>query len=302
MGSYDNSILLESGTNELEVVEFGIGQNKFGINVIKVKEILNPVQVTKIPHAHHSVEGIIEIRGEVVPVVDVAHALGFPASDQPELDKFILAEFNKTKIVFHVHTVTQIHRISWENIEKPGKMYQGLETQITGVIKRENEMLLMLDFEKMVADINPESSINMDQMKTLGVRERSQKRILIAEDSAMLRAMLEETLGEAGYENVHLFEDGKEAVDHLYSVVGEGKAVEEEYQLIITDIEMPRMDGHHFTKQVKEDPLLQHLPVIIFSSLITDDLRHKGEMVGANDQISKPEIVELVKKIDQLIL
>lgn len=302
METYDKGILLESGTNELEVVEFGVGQNKFGINVIKVKEILNPVPVTKVPHAHQSVEGIIEIRGEVVPVVDVAHALGFPPSDQPELDKFILAEFNKTKIVFHVHTVTQIHRISWENIEKPGKMYQGLETQITGVIKRETEMLLMLDFEKMVADINPDSSINVDQMKTLGVRERSQKRILIAEDSAMLRAMLEETLGEAGYENIRSFEDGKEAIDHLLGLVEEGKAVEEEYQLIITDIEMPRMDGHHFTKQVKEDPKMQQLPVIIFSSLITDDLRHKGEMVGANDQISKPEIVELVKKIDQLIL
>ena len=211
----DQGILLASGTNELEVVEFGVGSNRFGINVIKVKEILNPQAVTKIPHSHKSVEGIIEIRGEVVPVVDVAHALGFSPSENPKQDKFILAEFNKTKIVFHVHTVTQIHRISWEQIEKPHKMYQGLETQITGVIKMEKEMLLLLDFEKVVADINPESTINTEQLRELGERERSVKKILIAEDSAMLRAMLQETLSEAGYENTVSFEDGKEAYEHL---------------------------------------------------------------------------------------
>ncbi|QAS51207.1 chemotaxis protein [Halobacillus litoralis] len=298
----DQGILLETGTNELEIVEFGVGNNRFGINVIKVKEILNPQAVTKIPHSHPSVEGIIEIRGEVVPVVDVAHALGFSPSENPKQDKFILAEFNKTKIVFHVHTVTQIHRISWKQIEKPSKMYQGLETQITGVIKMGEEMLLLLDFEKVVADINPESSIHTEQLRELGERERSQKKILIAEDSGMLRAMLQETLGEAGYENTISFEDGKEAYEHLESLVEEGKSVEEEYQLMITDIEMPRMDGHHLTRLIKEEPKFSALPVIIFSSLITDDLRHKGEVVGADAQVSKPEIVELVKIIDHHIL
>lgn len=298
----EKGILLESGTNELEVVEFGIGKNRFGINVIKVKEILNPIPVTQIPHSHSSVEGIIEIRGEVVPVVDVAHALGFPASETPEFDKFILAELNQTRIVFHVHKVTQIHRISWEDIEKPKKMYQGLDTQITGVIKMDGEMLLLIDFEKIVADINPESSIHKEQVKKLGVRERSEKKILIAEDSALLRGLLQETLEEAGYTNLHLVEDGKEAIDHLEELVKQGKKIEDEFQLIITDIEMPRMDGHHFTKRVKDDAQLSKLPVIIFSSLITEDLRHKGEMVGANGQVSKPEIVELINLMDKLML
>lgn len=298
----EQGILLESGTNELEIVEFGIEGNRFGINVIKVKEILNPHPITKIPHSHKSVEGIIEIRGEVVPVVDVAHALGFPASENPERDKFILTEFNQTKIVFHVHTVTQIHRISWSDIEKPDRMYQGLETQVTGVIKMEEGMMLLLDFEKVVADINPESSIHKGQLRELGDRDRSTKRILLAEDSAMLRAMVQETLGEAGYEQTFSFEDGKEAYDHLAGLAEEGKVLEEEYQLIITDIEMPRMDGHHLTKLIKENEAMSKLPVIIFSSLITDDLRHKGEMVGADAQVSKPEIVDLVKWIDHFIL
>ncbi|RWZ60781.1 chemotaxis signal transduction protein CheV [Halobacillus fulvus] len=295
-------ILLESGTNELEIVEFGIGKNRFGINVIKVKEILHPQPVTKIPHSHPSVEGIIEIRGEVVPVVDVADALGFEASEKPEQDKFILTEFNQTKIVFHVHTVTQIHRISWEQIEKPNKMYQGLDTQVTGVIKMEEDMLLLMDLEKIVADINPETSLRVNQLKELGERERSNKKILIAEDSGLLRVLLQETLEEAGYHQAFIAEDGKEAFDQLSAIVENGEAIEDEYQLVITDIEMPRMDGHHFTRLVKEHPKLQHLPVIIFSSLITDDLRHKGEVVGADAQVSKPEIVELVKLIDQYVL
>ncbi|SFG35738.1 two-component system, chemotaxis family, response regulator CheV [Halobacillus alkaliphilus] len=295
-------VLLESGTNELEIVEFGIGSNRFGINVIKVKEILNPQPITHIPHSHPSVEGIIEIRGDVVPVVDTAHALGLDPSAHPAQNKFILAEFNQMKIVFHVHTVTQIHRISWEQMEKPDKMYQGLETKITGIVKMEGGMLLLLDFEKVAADISPESSITKEQLRNLGERERSEKKIMVVEDSSLLRALLQETLEEAGYHQTVVFEDGKEALDHLKQLVGEGKSVEEEYQLVITDIEMPQIDGHHLTKIIKESEELTALPVIIFSSLITNDLRHKGEKVGADAQVSKPEILELVKWIDHYIL
>lgn len=161
----NKGILLESGTNELEMVEFSIGQNKFGINVIKVKEIINPVAITQIPHAHQNVEGIIELRGEVLPVVNVAAALGFPPSANPELDKFIVAEFNKQKVVFHVHSVTQIHRISWDQIEKPSDMYQGTDSQVIGVVKINSEMVLLLDFEKIVVEINPDSGINVGQIK-----------------------------------------------------------------------------------------------------------------------------------------
>lgn len=295
-------ILLESGTNELEMVEFSIGQNKFGINVIKVKEIINPVAITQIPHAHQNVEGIIELRGEVLPVVNVAAALGFPPSATPELDKFIVAEFNKQKVVFHVHSVTQIHRISWDQIEKPSDMYQGADSQVIGVVKINNEMVLLLDFEKIVVEINPDSGINVGQIKKLGKRERSSKKLVVAEDSPLLRKLLSDTLGEAGYEQVDFFENGRDALNYLESVLESGKDVADVVQLVITDIEMPQMDGHHLTKRIKEDSQLAKLPVIIFSSLITDDLRHKGQMVGADGQVSKPEIAELVLLIDEFIL
>ncbi|WP_456275696.1 chemotaxis protein [Bacillus sp. AK128] len=294
-------ILLESGTNELEIVEFTIGENKFGINVIKVKEIIQPAPVTKIPRSHPNIEGIIDIRGEVLPVVDVAKALGYPVSSQPVHDKFIVAEFNKTKMVFHVHSVSQIHRISWEDIEKPSEMYQGLESQIIGVVKQEQGMILLLDFEKIVVDINPSSGITMDRIAALGKRERSTKKLMVVEDSSLLRKLIQDTLTEAGYTNLTFFENGKEALLYLDQLKAQN-VVKEELQIIITDIEMPQMDGHHLTKVVKEDATLSMLPVVIFSSLITEDQLHKGKQVGADAQISKPEIAELVQKIDQLIL
>jgi two-component system chemotaxis response regulator CheV len=295
-------ILLESGTNELEIVEFGVGNNKFGINVIKVKEIIQPVKVTKIPHSHPNVEGIIDIRDEILPVVNVAKVLGFELSEDPKSEKFIITEFNKTKVVFHVHSVTQIHRISWEEIEKPSGMYQGLESQITGVVKINEEMVLLLDFEKIVVDINPESGINVNQLKKLGTRERSMKKLVVAEDSPLLRKLLQKTLNEAGFQQIEFFENGKDTLAFLHSIVEAKKAIEDEVQLVITDVEMPQMDGHHLTKRIKEHQALSILPVVIFSSLITADLQYKGQMVGASAQISKPEISELVQKIDELIL
>ncbi|MBW7651051.1 chemotaxis protein [Anoxybacillus sp. ST4] len=297
-----NGILLESGTNELEIVEFLIGDNRFAINVIKVKEIIHPIAPTKVPHAHPYIEGIIELRGEVLPLIDLAKALGFGPSQNPAQDKYIVAQFNQQKVVFHVHNVTQIHRISWKQIEKPSQMYQGLESQIIGVVKLNGNMILLLDFEKIVVDINPQSGIHVDRVKKLGQRDRSNKKLIVAEDSPLLRKLLHDTLAEAGYVYVEFFENGEDALHYLQSIVEKGKPVESEVQLVITDIEMPQMDGHHLTKRIREHDKLKHLPVVIFSSLITDDLRHKGERVGATAQVSKPEIAELVQVIDQYIL
>lgn len=295
-------ILLESGTNELEIVEFEVANNKFGINVIKVKEIIQPIPVTFIPHVHPHVEGIIQLRGEVLPVVDMLKVLGIPTENRNPQQKYIVAEFNKQRVVFHVDNVTQIHRISWDQIEKPSDMYQGGSSQVIGVIKSQDEMILLLDFERIMVDINPESSISVDDVKKLGKRERTEKKVIIAEDSPLLRKLLFDTMNEAGYVNTEFFENGRDAYDYLEALAKADKQIENHVQLVITDIEMPQMDGHHLTKKIKSHPDLKKLPVIIFSSLITDDLRHKGEQVGAEEQISKPEIAELILQMDKLIL
>ncbi|KIL73392.1 chemotaxis protein [Bacillus badius] len=297
----ENGILLESGTNELEIVEFEVRGNKYGINVIKVKEIIQPVAVTFIPHAHEHIEGIIQLRGEVLPLVNMAKVLGLSGEELGETDKYIVTEFNKQKVVFHVQNVTRIHRISWEDIEKPSDMYQGGSSQVIGVIKINGEMILLLDFEKIIVDINPQSGIHVAQVKQLGKRERSEKRLVVAEDSPLLRKLINDTLAEAGYEVVDFFENGKQALEYLESQAAE-VAAGQGPQLLITDIEMPQMDGHHLTRRIKENTELKELPVIIFSSLITEDLRHKGVEVGADAQVSKPEIAQLIKHIDQFVL
>lgn len=298
----NKGILLESGTNELEIVEFEVANNKFGINVIKVKEIIQPINVTFIPHAHPHVEGIIQLRGEVLPVVDMLKVLGIPNTERNPQQKYIVAEFNKQRVVFHVDNVTQIHRISWDQIEKPSDMYQGGASQVIGVVKYNDEMILLLDFERIMVDINPASSISVEAVKKLGKRDRSEKKVVVAEDSPLLRKLLFDTMSEAGYANVDFFENGRDAYDYLEALVKADKNIENHVQLVVTDVEMPQMDGHHLTKKIKTHPDLEKLPVIIFSSLITDDLRHKGEEVGAEDQISKPEIAELILRMDQLIL
>ena len=295
-------ILLESGTNELEIVEFQVGQNKFGINVIKVKEIIQPIEITFIPHAHPHVEGIVQLRGEVLPVVSMNRVLGIPVQNKSDQEKFIVAEFNKQRVVFHVDNVTQIHRISWDQIEKPSDIYQGGSSHVIGVIKRLEEMILLIDFEKIIVDINPESGISVESVKKLGKRERSDKKIVIEEDSPLLRKLLHDNLMEAGYANLEFFENGLDAINYLEQLTSVTSDISEHVQIVVTDIEMPQMDGHALTKKIKEHKNLSKLPVLIFSSLITDDLRHKGDQVGAEDQISKPEIAELVLKIDKFIL
>lgn len=297
----DYGILLESGTNELEIVEFEVQGNKYGINVMKVKEIIQPMPITFIPHAHSHIEGIIQLRGEVLPVIDMAKVLGLQPSQNSQMDKYIVTEFNQQKVVFHVQNVTRIHRISWNDIEKPSEMYQGGNNQIIGVIKINETMILLIDFEKIVVDINPHSGIHVDQIRSLGKRERSEKQIIVAEDSPLLRKLLHDTLVEAGYDRVEFFENGQIALDYLESTL-EQENTFEKVQLIVTDIEMPKMDGHHLTRRIKDHPVLKKIPVVIFSSLITDELRHKGTGVGADAQVSKPEIARLVQYIDELAL
>lgn len=302
MSKTNDDILLESGTNELEVVMFKIGSGNYGINVLKVREIINAMELTPIPNAHPDVEGVIRLREEVLPVVNLEKVLGIESSENPSNDKFIIGELNKLKVAFRVHHVSRIHRISWEQIEKPTELSAGDEAYAIGIIKLEEYMSILLDFEKIIVEIQPSTGVNVDKLGVLGHRERSQKRLVVAEDSPMLRRLLKETLEEAGYERLTFFENGKEAWDYLGEVVeDEPDSIKHHVDLLITDIEMPQMDGHHLTDLIKKDNRLKDLPVIVFSSLITDDLYHKGDKVGADAQVSKPEIVDLVQEIDALV-
>ncbi len=304
MGNIDQqSILLDSGTNEVEIVEFAIGNTIMGINVIKVKEIINPIPPVQLPGAHPRMEGIFQLRGKIIPLIDLGGFLGFEPSEDPRQDKYIVTEFNQGVYAFHVHSVARIHRMSWEQIEKPSDITQSAQGAVIGIIKLDNRIIQLLDFEKIIIDISPSLANQSNAVRAMGERRVSQKHIVIAEDSPMLRKLLLEYLTEIGYPNLTFYQNGKEAWEYLAQILEmHGDNFSQYVHLIITDIEMPQMDGHHLTKIIKTHKVLNKLPVVIFSSLITDDLRHKGDAVGADEQISKPEYEQLSHVIDKLIL
>ena len=303
MAEAQNSrILLESGTNEIEIMKFTIGGNLFGINVAKVREIMISEPVKPMPHAHPAVEGIFKPRDAVLTVVDLPRYLGMEQEKSPK-DIFIITNFNKMFIAFRVHTVVRIDRISWTDIQKPDKTVSGgAEGVATGIAQCEGgDLVTILDFERIVAEIAPETTIQISEVESLGPRDRNDKPIWVAEDSVLLSKMIGDSLRKANYVNLQMFPNGQELWDAL-SAIPDDRDLDRRVALIITDIEMPQMDGHRLTKLIKGDQVLSKLPVILFSSLINDEMRRKGEQVGADAQLSKPEIADLVTLIDRLAL
>lgn len=297
----ETGILLQSGTNELEVLEFNVGNNHYGINVAKVKEIMSYNKPTPIPNAQEDIEGIFMPRDTIITIVDLAKSLKLAPSPDPTKDMYIITNFNNLNVGFHVHGVQGIHRLTWADITKPDATINDVETSIaTGIIKYEGRLIVILDFEKIVSTINPETGLRSTDIDKLGVRTRNTSPILIAEDSQMLQKMIVDCLNKAGYVNVLACSDGEEAWNTLQRYKAEGDPTEK-CHCIITDIEMPKMDGHRLTKLVKEDDTMKHIPVIIFSSLINEQIRRKGESLGADEQLTKPEIGQLVEAVDRLI-
>lgn len=294
-------ILLESGTNELEIMEFTLNGELFGINVAKVREIMMRQPVKVMQKSHADVEGIFKPRDEVITVIDLAKYLDMKPSENPDYDIFIVTSFNNLNFAFHVHTVEGIDRISWTNMQKPDRIiYGGDEGVATGIAEFEGRLITILDFEKIVAEISPETGIQYSDLDTLGERKRSDKTILIAEDSMLLSRMIIEALHRSGYVNTVKTDNGQEAWDYLNEAKISGDPIKEHVALLVTDIEMPQMDGHRLTKLVKSDNILKEIPVILFSSLINEEMRVKGKDLGADAQISKPEIANLVTLIDRL--
>lgn len=291
----ESNILLESGTNELEVLEFMVGEQSFGINIAKVTEIMNYTPVIPVPDAPPEFEGVFTPRDTVISVVDLHKVLN-KTSNNPEKDLLVVCHFNQMDVGFHVTSVKGIQRISWEDIEKPPAISGDGATNIaTGIAKFKDRIILILDFEKIVSDLNRTAVLDTRGVTSVG--DRSDKHIVIAEDSPFLNTLIVNTLNEAGYKNVVHFDNGKDAWDYISGHKALGGDMRSHISCLISDIEMPKMDGHHLTKLIKDDPALNVIPVFLFSSLINDQMRIKGESVGANAQFSKPQIGELIAHI-----
>lgn len=291
-------ILLETGTNEFEIVEFAVGSVNYGINVAKVREVINLVPITKMPNSHPYVDGVFTLRGRLMPLINLSRCLG-SEENGVTANNIIVSELNNFFVGFLVNEVSRIHRVSWAAMEPPPHISSS--EMVVGVIKMAEKLVLLLDFEKIVSEINPEINVKLTTVpkSSDNVKEiRKTKKIIIAEDSHMLRDLLVDTLHQAGYLNVFAYNDGRAAWDALTILAKSESPLEEKVSILITDIEMPQMDGHRLLKLVKEDPALAKLPVVIFSSLINEEMRRKGEAIGADGQVSKPEIAKLIELID----
>ena len=311
------NILLEAGTNELEIVEFfldeaptegdssegGSYKGYYGVNVAKVLEIIRLPKITALPEVSHpSVLGAFNLRNHIIPLVDLSVWLDKQRAEL-ESPKVIVTEFNKVTTAFLVSGVTRIHRLSWEVVEPPTNFVSSLSgDSITGVVRLEDRIVFMLDLEKIVADLNPQLGLRLDV--SIDWKASKRYRALIADDSALVREMLRDLMEKANFD-VEVVNTGLQAWERLQQVKTkaeeEGKAITDYVQVVVSDIEMPTMDGHNLTKRIKDDPTLKVLPVLLFSSLITDKLRHKGAAVGADDQISKPEVSQLALRAKNLI-
>lgn len=311
-----SDILLESGTNEFEVVEFYIDEKQpdteklnrtfYGMNVAKVLEIIRLPELTDMPDASHpSVMGAFDLRSEIVPLIDLSKWVG-KKLEKTGVMKVIVTEFNQIITSFLVSGVTRIYRLSWDQVKAPNIQLSSLTSNsITGIVRLDGKIVFLLDLEKIVAKLN-EQTVIVETTSAEVKKELESKsyKALIADDSTMVRNMVFNMLTENNF-NVVQFENGKEAWNYLETLktqINNGEApASSMIDIAILDIEMPLMDGHHLTKKIKEDPMLRRIPVLLCSSIITESLYHKGVSVGADAQLSKAKINELVQKSFQLI-
>lgn len=322
-GEERKSILTESGTNELEIIEFHLkkqlpdGREKtayYGINVAKVREVIRVPETTDYPNAQRHMVGVFSLRDRLIPLVDLAGWLGIKTNPDPSHKVVIVTDFNKMANGFLIDSVSRIHRVSWEDVESPSQFLEAGENDcVVAVVRRDGNLIMILDFEKIIADINPELSMEKydvtqdrkvlidDRMMAL----RQGKTILVVDDSAFIRKMIETTLRTAGY-NVITAKDGGEGLEMMTDF--DRLAQEERMPVtgfvnaVITDVEMPRMDGMHLLKRLRDTPSYKEMPIMMFSSLMSDDNRQKALQLGANDTITKPEIGRMVGMMDHMLL
>ncbi len=310
--------IIQASSNELELIEFYIDELQadgtsyrgyYGMNVAKVLEIIHYPEVTAVPSKHHeAVLGTFNLRGRVLPLVDLSVWLGKTLSSRDNL-KVLVSEFGGIVVAFLVSGVNRIHRLSWKQIEAPSAHVQNYSKQsITGIVHFEERILFILDVEKIISTMNSNIEIHkapvvekeLTEDDVTAIEEANNYNILIVDDSTSIRNTIGFILENAGY-NVTSATSGREAWDILTKWKAEIPDMKDHVHLVISDIEMPEMDGHTLTKSIKEDPALSEIPVVLFSALTTDAVKNKGVEVGANMQISKQELPILADRVRDIV-
>lgn len=292
-------LLLEPDTNEMELLLFRVSGTNYGINVDKVKEIISDIKVTSIPQSHVCVEGSFKLRERILSLVNLKKRFN-PGCEVAGSDRtlVIIIEFNKQQYGLLIDNVDRIYRLNWDQIEPPASLLTNLNAPITAIAKVEGEIVLIPDFEGVFNDIfggiNEDDSSDNQEIP----ENRKHAKILIADDSVTVRRKMVSRLNNMGFMNLKVCNDGLEAWETLEKNINKDDIP---FDVIISDIEMPRMNGLQLTKKIKTHPDIKNTPVVLFSSIISEDNKSKGEQVGADAQITKFEDNELVELIDSFL-
>ncbi len=296
---------IETGSNEFEMVEFILYDNDtpnfYGINVAKVREVIKVPEVTAIPKSHPCVVGFSDLRGKIIPIINLPKWLG--VSSEKTLNKIIITEFNKTFNGFMVNDVTRIYRLTWNDLMQPTELEDNTEKNcINAIVRIDNKMILILDFEKIIGDIFPETYFK-DEKNIIEQVDKNIK-ILISEDSGVIRSLIDKGLKKAGY-TVYSSNNGKEALDKLLQfkqeALNSNSKINDIVDVLITDLEMPIMGGENLIKNIKSDDFLSKLPIIVFSSMGLEENIKKLKALGADDFINKPDVKILSDSIRKVL-
>ena len=304
--------VLRVSSNEMELVDFRIYKKMpdgkiyegiYGINVAKVREIIKMPELTELPGAGEFIEGIFDLRGVVVPVINLSKWMGLQTPTEEEMKiapRVIITEFNNVLIGFVVHDAKRIRRISWKDIE-PATFSASHGTidksKITGITRIENnEILLILDLESIVEEVglyNPTLDSEFEVEQFSGT-------VLILDDSLTARKIEKEALKKMGFDVVEAIdgEDGLKKLEELYDAYGD--RLRNELKIIISDVEMPRMDGFHFASKFKNDTRFKHIPILFNSSISGEFSKEKGREVGGDGYLIKfqpKKFYEEVKRV-----
>ena len=275
------------GQNRLELLLFRLdGKQLYGINVFKVKEVLQCPKLTHMPKSSPIVRGVANIRGGTIPILDLAMATGSAKLGSIDNAFVIITEYNTKIQGFLVHSVERIVNMNWEDIHPPPRG-TGRDHYLTAVTRIDNQLVEIIDVEKILAEVAPVSENISAGVVTEEVAHKALSlRVLTVDDSSVARKQVTRCLQTVGVE-VTALNDGRQALEFLRKLVDEGKKPEEEFLMMISDIEMPEMDGYTLTAEIRSDPRMQKLHIILHTSLSGVFNQAMVKKVGADDFLAK---------------
>lgn len=292
-----------AGSNRMEILLFSLGtQEIFGINVFKVREVSRAPFITKAPNMPEGVEGLISLRGNVIPVLALAKIMGVVLPGEPLGSSMMVTEYSKRTLGFLVHEVDRIIRVEWDKVRAPDNVTSGGHHFITAITElQDGKLVSILDVETILASTFGEAVVG--QIQPLGYGE--EVTIFYVDDSAVARKKIAETLDKLGVSHKHAL-NGFEAWTRLEGMANHaqqrGVSLSEELNLILVDAEMPEMDGYVLTRNIKSDARFEGIPVVMHSSLSSEANRAMGKSVGVDSYVAKFDADVLAETLRPLLV